>query len=133
MNQEWLDKSYKLHDKTISKRSEKFSHMIILKRKFHQKWRKFRIRSFSTDTAGWRVLFLRKTHLEDVWRSSSLILVATKKSLRHQDTTVVTPNKGQSIFGKIGSNKGISLIPLFVILDKWWEIRNFSVEISQKW
>ena len=33
--------------------------------------------------------------------------------------TVVTPNKGQSIFGKIGSNKGNSQIPLFVIFDKW--------------
>ena len=47
--------------------------------------------------------------------------------------TVVTPNKGQSIFGKIGSNKGISQIPLFVIFDKWCEIRDFSVEIRQKW
>ena len=46
--------------------------------------------------------------------------------------TVVTPNKGQSIFGKIGSNKGISLVPLFVIFDKWYEIRDFSVEIRQK-
>ena len=32
--------------------------------------------------------------------------------------TVVTPNKGQSIFGKIGSNKEISQIPLFVFFDK---------------
>ena len=39
--------------------------------------------------------------------------------------TVVTPNKGQSIFGKIGSNKGISPIPLFIIFDKWCEIRDF--------
>ena len=46
--------------------------------------------------------------------------------------TVVTPNKGQSIFDKIGSNKGISQIPLFVIFDKWCEIRDFSVEIRQK-
>ena len=46
--------------------------------------------------------------------------------------TVVTPNKGQSIFGKMGSNKGISQVPLFVIFDKWCEIRDFSVEISQK-
>ena len=42
-------------------------------------------------------------------------------------------NKGQSIFSKIGSNKGISQIPLFAIFDKWCQIRDFSVEISQKW
>ena len=47
--------------------------------------------------------------------------------------TVVTPNKGQAIFGEIGSNKGISQIPLFAIFDKWCQIRDFSVEISQKW
>ena len=39
--------------------------------------------------------------------------------------TVVTPNKGQTIFGEIGSNKGISQIPLFVIFDEWYEIRDF--------
>ena len=39
--------------------------------------------------------------------------------------TVVTLNKGQSIFGEIGSNKGISQIPLFVIFDKWYEIKGF--------
>ena len=33
--------------------------------------------------------------------------------------TVVTPNKGQFIFGKIESNKGIAQIPLFVIFDEW--------------
>ena len=46
--------------------------------------------------------------------------------------TVVTPNKGQPIFGKMGSNKGNSQFPLFVIFDKWCEIRDFSVEIRQK-
>ena len=46
--------------------------------------------------------------------------------------TVVTPNKEQSIFGELGSNKGISQIPLFVIFDKLCEIRDFLVEISQK-
>ena len=42
--------------------------------------------------------------------------------------TVVTPDKGQSIFGEIGSNKGTSEIPLFVIFNKWYEIRDFRSE-----
>ena len=46
---------------------------------------------------------------------------------------VVTSNKGQSVIDKLGSNKGTSEIPLFVIFDKWYEIGNFSVEIRQKW
>ena len=59
--------------------------------------------------------------------------MARKLSTKNSDYgTVVTPNKGQSIFGKIGSNKGMSLIDLFVIFDKWYEIKDFSSEIRQK-
>ena len=45
--------------------------------------------------------------------------------------TVVTPNKGQSIFVEVGSNKRISGIPLFVIFEKWSQIRDFEVEIRR--
>ena len=39
-------------------------------------------------------------------------------------TTMVTSNKWQSILDRIGSNKGICVIPLFVIFEKWYEIRD---------
>ena len=47
-------------------------------------------------------------------------------------TTVGTPNKGQSIFGGNGSNKGIFGIPLFVNFGKVYQIREFSRQIRQK-
>ena len=40
-------------------------------------------------------------------------------------STVGTPNKGQLIFWKNGSNKGILAIPLFTIFTKWRQIREF--------
>ena len=43
-------------------------------------------------------------------------------------STVVTPNKGQSIFWKIGSNKGISEIPLFAIFWTLGQIREFEIK-----
>ena len=56
-----------------------------------------------------------------------------RENSQKENYTVVTPNKGQSIFSKIGSNKGISETPLFVVFHKWYEIRDFSVQIRQEW
>ena len=40
--------------------------------------------------------------------------------------TVVTQNKGQFIMSKVESNNGILGTSLFVIFDKWYQIRDFQ-------
>ena len=54
-----------------------------------------------------------------ILKSTFLAQMKETIDLKAFQYTVVTPNKGQSNFDKIGSNKGISQLPLFVIFDKW--------------
>ena len=55
-------------------------------------------------------------------RWSMMMALCAKNSIRLYTflITAVTPNKGQSIFDKIWSNKGTS-----EILDNWYKIRDF--------
>ena len=55
-------------------------------------------------------LFYREVHRNALFKLWIVVLTFY--------STVVTPNKGQPIFGKIGSSKGISGIPSFVIFMK---------------
>ena len=83
-------------------------------------------------------LELKNTHLEDQLNQTEVshelflhwaVLDAGFSALLEIgifDNTVGTPNKGQLIFWKNGSNKGILAIPLFNIFSKWRQIREFS-------
>ena len=72
--------------------------------------------------------------LKSGWTSDVLLFEGTDRTLLSLSisyklySTVVTPNKGQSIFWKIGSNKGISEIPLFAIFWTLGQIREFEIK-----